>query len=93
MSDQIRLDRSDELRDTVKKNPFEIIVPQPLQSTSNEELLLDREGRFEEDYICKEVIGESTNAIVVKCQHKLDGMNYAIKIQKQGETEGKKEKA
>ena len=50
---------------------------------SNEELPLDREGRFEEDFICKVVIGESPSAVVVKCQNKLDGMNYAIKSQKQ----------
>ena len=71
-----------ELRETISRNPFKSLIPAQLQSTSNEELSLDREGRFEEDFICKEVIGESASTIVVKCQNKLDGMNYAIKIQK-----------
>ena len=43
---------------------------------------IEREGRFEEDYIFKEVIGESDTAYVSRCKNKLDGLDYAVKVQK-----------
>ena len=49
---------------------------------------MNRECRFEEDFVCRQVISESATTLVLKCQNKLDGMYYAVKIQKQLHQEG-----
>ena len=68
---------------TIMKNPFcEIVAEEPKKTLG---LDIEREGRFEKDYIFKEVIGESENAIVSRCRNKLDWLDYSVKVQKQGD--------
>ena len=65
------------------------LTPKQQQTESKDERPFNRECRFEEDFVCKQVISESATTLVLKCQNKLDGMYYAVKIQKQLHQEGK----